>query len=289
MSTPQGSTTPQVGWIGLGHIGTPMAQRVRAAGFDMRVWARRRDAAAPLVDAGAAWCDDAQDLARRCDIVCTCVGGPDDVLDLHRRLMPAARAGTLFIDHSTAAPGTALESARIASGVGMLTLDAPVTGGVAGATRGTLTTFVGGSAEALARAQPLLQAFSARIAPCGPTGGGYRVKLINQLLMVGSLLAVADAAMLARAAGLDGATLKDALAGGSGSSALFDSYWLRMMAPEGPASFSLGLLHKDLRLARDEALALHTPTRLLDAALAAVDAAGQRHGLEAGLQMLALG
>jgi phosphoglycerate dehydrogenase-like enzyme len=58
MSTPQGSTTPQVGWIGLGHIGTPMAQRVRAAGFDMRVWARRRDAAAPLVDAGAAWCDD---------------------------------------------------------------------------------------------------------------------------------------------------------------------------------------------------------------------------------------
>jgi 3-hydroxyisobutyrate dehydrogenase-like beta-hydroxyacid dehydrogenase len=85
MSTPQGSTTPQVGWIGLGHIGTPMAQRVRAAGFDMHVWARRRDAAAPLVDAGAAWCDDAQDLARQCDIVCTCVGGPDDVLDLHRR------------------------------------------------------------------------------------------------------------------------------------------------------------------------------------------------------------
>jgi hypothetical protein len=122
----------------------------------------------------------------------------------------------------------------------VLTLDAPVTGGVAGATRGTLTTFVGGSAEALARARPLLQAFSARIAPCGPTGGGYRVKLINQLLMVGSLLAVADAAMLARAAGLDGATLKDALAGGSGSSALFDSYWLRMMAPEGAGQFLAG-------------------------------------------------
>jgi 3-hydroxyisobutyrate dehydrogenase-like beta-hydroxyacid dehydrogenase len=277
----------RVGWVGVGHIGAPMAQRVRAAGFELAVWARRREAAAELLGAGAIWCDDPATLARSCDTVCTCVGGPDDVLGLHRTMMAAARPGTLFIDHSTAAPGTAGESARIASGVGVATLDAPVTGGVAGATRGTLTTFVGGDPAALARARPLLQAFSARIAPCGPHGAGYRVKLVNQTLMVGSLLAVADAAMLARAAGLDGPTLKDALAGGSGSSALFDSYFLRMMAPEGPASFSLGLLLKDLRLARDEALSLGSPTRLLDAALAAVDAACQRHGLDAGLQMLA--
>jgi 2-hydroxy-3-oxopropionate reductase len=249
-----------VGWIGLGHIGTPMAQRVRAAGFELLVWARRRDAAAPLVEAGAVWCDDVLELARRCDTVCTCVGGPDDVLDLHRRLMPAARPGTLFIDLSTASPATAVESARIASGVGVQVLDAPVTGGVAGATRGTLTTFVGGSAEALARARPLLQAFSARIAPCGPSGGGYRVKLINQLLMVGSLLAVADAAMLARAAGLDGAALKDALAGGSGSSALVRQLlaahdgarrrrqFLAGPAAQGPAPGarrSAGLAHAD--------------------------------------------
>lgn len=277
----------RVGWIGVGHIGLPMAQRVRAAGFELAVWARRRDAAAPLLDAGALWCDDPATLARSCDTVCTCVGGPDDVLGLHRTLMAAARPGTLFIDHSTAAPGTAVESARIASGVGVATLDAPVTGGVAGAMRGTLTTFVGGDPAALARARPLLQAFSARIAPCGPHGAGYRVKLVNQTLMVGSLLAVADAAMLARAAGLDGPALKDALAGGSGSSPLFDGYFVRMMSPEGPASFSLGLLLKDLRLARDEAQSVGSPTRLLDAALAAVSAACQRHGPEAGLQMLA--
>ena len=277
----------RVGWIGVGHIGLPMAQRVRAAGFELAVWARRRDAAAPLLDAGAAWCDSLAELARSCDTVCTCVGGPDDVLGLHRQLMPAARPGTLFIDHSTAAPGTATASARLASDVGMQVLDAPITGGAAGATRGTLTSFVGGDVTALARARPLLQAFSARIAPCGGHGGGYRVKLINQLLMVGSLLALADAGMLARAAGLDGPTLKDALAGGSGSSALFDSYFLRMMAPAGAASFSLGLLRKDLRLAHDEALSLGSPTRLLDAALAAVDAACQRHGPDAGLQMLA--
>ncbi|MEN9630876.1 MAG: hypothetical protein RJA10_4104 [Pseudomonadota bacterium] len=277
----------RVGWVGVGRIGAPMAQRVRAAGFELAVWARRREAAAGLLDAGAIWCDDPATLARGCDTVCTCVAGPDDVLGLHRTMMAAARPGTLFIDHSTAAPATAVESARIAAGLGLTTLDAPVTGGVAGAARGTLTTFVGGDPAALARARPLLQAFSARIAPCGPHGAGYRVKLVNQTLMVGSLLAVADAAMVARAAGLDGPDLKEALAGGSGGSALFDSYFLRMMAPEGPATFSLGLLLKDLRLARDEAMSLGAPTRLLDAALAAVEVACQRHGPDAGLQMLA--
>lgn len=280
--------TGPVGWIGVGRIGLPMARRVREAGFELRVWARRRAAADALLDAGATWCDDPLELARQCDTVCTCVGGPEDVLGLHRQLMPAARPGTLFIDHSTASPATATESARIASGVGVLALDAPVTGGVAGATRGTLTTFVGGDAAALERARPLLQAFSARIAACGGPGGGYRVKLINQALMAGALLAVADAAMLARTAGLDAATLKDVLAGGSGSSAQFDNYWLRMVTSEGPISFSLGLLHKDLCLARDEAQALGTPARSLDAVLAAVDAACQRHGTDAGVQMLAV-
>ena len=282
------SAAPTVGWIGLGHIGLPMAQRVAGAGFALHTWARRPAAAAPLLRAGAHWCDDAAALAAACDIVCTCVGGPADVIELHRRLMPAARPGTLFIDCSTAAPATAAESARLASNVGVRCLDAPVAGGVAGAQRGTLTSFAGGTAEALARAQPLLAAYSQRVVHAGAAGAGYRVKLINQTLMVGSLLAVADAAMLARAAGLDAAALQTALAGGSGASALFDAYWLRMVAPEGPASFSLGLLRKDLGLARDEAQALGTPTRLLDAALAAVDAACRRHGPEAGLQMLAL-
>ncbi|MFT3817151.1 MAG: NAD(P)-dependent oxidoreductase [Rubrivivax sp.] len=282
------TTVPSVGWIGLGHIGLPMAQRVLGAGFALHAWARRPEAAAPLLHAGAQWCGDPETLAQRADIVCTCVGGPADVTGLHRRLMPAARPGTLFIDCSTAAPATAIESARLASDVGVACLDAPVTGGAAGAQRGTLTSFVGGPAEALARAQPLLAAYSQRVVHAGAAGAGYRLKLINQTLMVGSLLAVADAAMLARAAGLDAAALKTALAGGSGASALFDAYWLRMMAPEGPASFSLGLLRKDLALARDEAQSLGTPTRLLDAALAAVDTACRRHGADAGLQMLAL-
>jgi 3-hydroxyisobutyrate dehydrogenase len=277
----------RVGWIGLGHIGLPMARRVRAAGFEVSLWSRRPLAADAVPVDGASLCPDLADLAASCDVVCTCVSGPADVLDLHRRLLPTARPGTLFVDLSTAAPGTGRQCAQEADSRGTLFVDAPVTGGVAGAGRGTLTAFAGGSAQALDAARPVLQAFCQRIVPCGPPGSGYQVKLVNQVLMVGSLLAVADAAMLTRGAGLDGAALKEPLGGGTGASFLFDAYWLRMLAPEGPASFSLNLLLKDLRLARQEALSLQAPTRLLDAAVAAVEAAVSRHGPDAGLQWLA--
>lgn len=276
-----------VGWIGVGSIGLPMAQRLLGAGHALHVWARRRDAAAALLQAGATWHDDPATLAAACDAVFTCVGGPDDVAGLQRQLMPRARAGTLFIDCSTAAPRTGQDAERLASDVGVLALDAPVTGGVAGAQRGTLTSFIGGSADAVARAQPLLAAFCQRQVHAGGAGSGYRLKLVNQALMAGSLLAVADAAAWARAAGLDGGLLHDALASGSGGSFIFNAYWPRMLSADGPASFSLGLLRKDLRLARAEAASLGTPTRLLDAALAAVEVACTRHGPDAGVQRLA--
>ena len=276
----------RVGWIGLGHIGLPMARRVHAAGFELWLWSRQPAAPDDLPVAGARRVQDLAELAAACDVVCSCVSGPEDVLELQQRMQPAARPGTLFIDLSTAAPGNGRHCAQTAQTLGLHFVDAPVTGGVAGADRGTLTAFAGGSAAALDAARPVLQAFCQRIVPCGPAGNGYQVKLVNQVLMVGSLLAVADAAQLARAAGLDGPALKEPLSGGTGGSFLFDAYWLRMLAPEGPASFSLGLLLKDLRLARDEALNLRTPTRLLDAAVAAVDAALRRHGPDAGLQML---
>ena len=278
---------PSVAWIGLGHIGLPMAQRVQAAGFGLAVWARRREAAAPVVDAGAPWFADPAALVRHSDIVCTCVGGPDDVHELHESLMPFARPGTLFVDLSTAAPGTAVESARRASSLGLQVLDAPVTGGVAGAARGMLTALVGGEPAALERARPVLASFCQRIVACGSAGSGYRVKLINQTLVAGVLLGLADAAMLARAAGIDAVELKDALGGGTAASFLFESYLPRMMSGDGPATFTLGLLRKDLRLARAEALECGARTLLVDTALSAIDGACRRFGDAAGVQMLA--
>jgi 3-hydroxyisobutyrate dehydrogenase-like beta-hydroxyacid dehydrogenase len=278
---------PPIGWIGLGHIGRPMAARVLQAGFPLTVWARRREAAQPLLDAGAAWADDPVALAQAGEIVVTVVGGPDDVQALHAQMMPAACPGTVFVDATTAAPRTAAAAAALAALHGLRSIDAPVTGGVAGAQRGTLTSFVGGEADAIERARPLLAAYSARLVPCGAPGSGYRVKLVNQTVIAGVLLGLADAARLARAAGIAADELQAALAGGTASGFLFDAYLGRMVNAGGPVSFSLGLLHKDLRLARDEARALGVQPQLLDAAIAALEAAIARHGAKAGVQMLA--
>lgn len=313
----------RVGWIGLGRIGLPMAERVRAAGWPLLLWARRAaegsvpssspsseslsaPSSAPafhppasLAAGGAelAWVDRAEALAARCDIVCTVVTGPDDVRELHERLMPVARPGTLFIDLSTAAPATAAASAALAQRHGLLCLDAPVTGGVAGAARGALTCFVGGEPAAVERGRALLGAFAQRIVACDGPGGGYRTKLINQTLMAGALMGLADGARLAVAAGggagaaASAAALQPALAGGTGASFLLEGYWTRLTGAAagepGPVTFTLALLQKDLQLARAEGRALGVPTPLLDATLAAVATAIERHGPQAGVQMLA--
>lgn len=280
----------RIGWIGLGRIGAPMAERVRAAGWPLVLWSRQPGsaAAAALVERGATQVSAIEALAPRCDIVCTVVSGPDDVSALHATLMPRARPGTLFIDLSTATPGTALAAARLAQTHGQQWLDVPVTGGVAGALRGALTGFVGGDAAALARARPLLSCFAQRLVPCGGPGSGYRTKLVNQTLVAGVLMGLADGARLARAAGLAAVELVPALGSGTAGSFLLESYLPRMMGGEGPVTFTLALLLKDLQLARGEAQALAIDAPLLDAAIAAVTAAAQRHGPEAGVQALAL-
>lgn len=276
----------RVGWIGLGRIGAPMALRVAAAGFPLVVWARRAGQAAPLVAAGAEVAPVPEALGE-CDVVATIVGGPDDVRALQRRLLPRMRRGAVFVDMTTAAPGLAGEALAAGAPAGIGTLDAPVTGGVAGAQRGALTSFVGGDAAVLDAVRPMLGAFSARIVHAGPAGAGYRMKLVNQAIVAGTLLGLASGARLARAGGFAAPAVADALASGTASGTLFDSYLGRMIGQAGPVTFTLAMLRKDVALARDEAAALGVDGAFLDAVLAAVDAALARHGADAGVQALA--
>lgn len=278
---------PAVGWIGLGHIGLPMAQRVAAAGLPLALWSRREPSAWPRVADHVTAAASPEALARSCDIVATIVGGPDDVRELHERMIPRARPGTLFVDLTTASPDNALASSALAQRAGVSTLDAPVTGGVAGAERGALTTFVGGDVHALAIARPLLDAFCARIVHCGDHGAGYRMKLVNQTIIAGVLLGLAGGAMLARAGGMDATAVKDALGSGTAAGVLFDSYIARMVDPGGAVTFTLAMLRKDLTLARAEALARGACARLADFALAEVESALAAHGPDAGVQCLA--
>lgn len=264
-----------------------MARRVLAAGLPLRVWARDRAQAAPLLAEGARWSDTPEALAGASTVVATIVRGSDDVRALYRRMLPAAQRGSLFVDMTTASPDCAPDIAALAAPAGVVALDAPVTGGVAGAMQGTLTAFAGGDAGALDRAQTMLATFCSRIVHCGGAGSGYRMKLVNQTIVAGVLVGLANGAALARAGGFDADTVRQALATGTASGPLFDSYLTRMMPAGGTTTFTLGMLRKDLTLARAEAEASGSATAFLDSALVTVDAACTRHGEDAGVQYLA--
>ena len=278
--------TRDVGWIGLGRMGLPMAERVLAAGRRLHAWARDPARAAPVLERGAILAHTPEDLARQADVVVTIVGGPDDVRALHDRMLPSARRDAVFVDMTTASPRTAEASTALAARHGAHVIDAPVTGGVAGARQGTLTAFAGGDADIVEHVHPLLDAFCARVVACGPAGAGYRMKLVNQTMIAGTLLGLANGAALARAFGFDAAHVAAALRDGTASGRLFEGYVARMMTRDGAITFTLGLLRKDVRLARAEARRFGA-TPFHDFALHALDDACMRYGEGAGVQALA--
>lgn len=276
-----------IGWIGLGRMGEPMALRLRAAGWPLRVWARQPQATRSLQDAGAQCCASLAELAQHSDIVFSIVGGPADVQAVLQAMLPAARPGTVFVDMSTASALQAAPLLAAAQARQLALLDAPVTGGVAGARRGALTSFVGGDAQALAQVRPVMQSFCQRVVACGGWGSGYRMKLLNQTLVAGTLMGLADGARLAHAMGVAGAAVPEALALGTAGGPLFDSYWDRMHGAGGDISFTLGLLRKDLQLVAEEAAHLGLALPQVVATLAAVQRACAQHGDQAGVQALA--
>jgi 3-hydroxyisobutyrate dehydrogenase-like beta-hydroxyacid dehydrogenase len=278
---------PAVGWIGLGRIGTPMARRVLAAGWPLCVWARRREAAHKLLDQGARWMDSPEALARQSERLVTIVGDSDDVLEVHRRLLPSARSDAVLLEMSTAAPAIAARLKDRADATGTAVLDCPVTGGVSGAEQGKLTTFVGGSAAALETARPLLELMCQKIVHCGAHGAGYRMKLVNQTMMAGALFGLAQGAALAQQSGFDSGRVKEALASGTASGFLFNAYVERLIDGGGAVTFTLALLRKDLLLAREEAQAAGIDARLLEHMIEVVRTAIEQHGPDAGVQTLA--
>lgn len=274
-----------VGWIGVGRLGLPMAERAARAGFPLRLWSRRPDVSLPA-ELRAERAQSVGELASHCDVVVTVLGSSADVLDVQRRMLGSARAGSIFIDMTTAAPAvaTALEDGYARRGV--LRLDAPVTGGVAGARDGRLAIMVGGEASTLETVRSLLEALGNPIVHCGGAGAGYRMKLVNQIAMAGALLGFAEAAAFASAASFDPALVMRALGTGTASGPLFHAYLPRLMPPGGPVTFTLGTLRKDLRLAREEASLLGCSERWLHFVLAEVDAACARFGADTGVQAL---
>ena len=243
-----------VGFVGLGAMGRPMALRLLAAGHELRVYARRPEASTPLVDAGATAHATPAALAETCEVVITMVTGTTDVEEVllgPHGVATGARPRTVAIDMSTISPvGTRRMAATLAArGVHML--DAPVTGGVAGAEHGTLTIMVGGEPPVLERVRPVLTCLGNNIVYMGGPGAGQTAKACNQLALLVTAEGVAEALALARRCALDPALVRQALLGGIAASRVLDVFGARMIERQFQPTFPARLYHKDLHIVFD--------------------------------------
>ncbi len=258
----------KIGFIGLGNMGGPMAANLIKAGHTVKGF---DIVAANVASAGAqgvAATASAADAARDVDAVVTMLPAGKHVREVYAGgVFDAAAKGTAFIDSSTIDVASAREAHRMASEAGMLSLDAPVSGGVGGAQAATLTFMAGGSAEAFAKAKPVLEGMGKKIVHCGDAGAGQSAKICNNMLLAISMIGAAEAFTLAEKLGLSHQALFDVVSTSSGSCWAVNTYCpVPGPVPTSPANngykpgFSTALMAKDLTLAQEAALAAGAST-----------------------------
>ncbi|HRD59454.1 MAG TPA: 2-hydroxy-3-oxopropionate reductase [Nocardioides sp.] len=241
--------TTTVGFIGLGIMGAPMATNLVGAGFDVVGHNRSPAKTNALVARGGRAAATVAEAARDADVVVTMLPDSTDVLDVvlgEGGVLAHAHEGQLLIDMSTVAPEASREIAAAAAGVGVRALDAPVSGGEAGAVEGSLSIMVGGAAADLEGAQPILSAIGTTIVHVGPAGAGQTVKAANQLIVAGHLQVLAEALVFLDASGVDLDAAVRVLGGGLAGSTVLTRKAPAMLARDFAPGFRLALHHKDL-------------------------------------------
>ncbi len=244
--------TQKVGFVGLGTMGAAMAANLARAGFPLTVWNRTPGRAGPLLALGAVEAPSPREVARASDVVVTCVTDSPQVAEVlfgPDGLAEGLGSGSMLIDCSTISPASAREmAARLAVG-GVAMLDAPVSGGSEGAVAGTLTIMVGGEPSDVERAHDVLHAMGRTVTHLGPIGSGQVAKAVNQVILCGTYLDVAEGVALAMKAGMDVERLVSALAGGAAGSWVLQNRSGRMIADSYPLGFKIALHRKDMAIA----------------------------------------
>jgi len=251
-----------VGFVGLGKMGRPMTQRLLAAGHTVYVFNRSRPSMDDLAKEGAKPVGSAAEVAQNADVVMTALPTPESVDSVFEEMTASAKAGQIYIDHSTVSPGLNRKCADALKAKGADFLDAPVSGGPAGAQAGTLTVMVGGDQAVFDRAVPVLQAFGKNIRLCGATGAGQVVKLVNQLLVGIHTSAIAEAAVFGVRFGADPQVLLDVIGTSFGGSTMMTRNLPRFISGDFSPATPVSLILKDLGLIHDEARAGGIPLLL---------------------------
>jgi 3-hydroxyisobutyrate dehydrogenase-like beta-hydroxyacid dehydrogenase len=252
----------RIGFVGLGTMGASMAANLLRAGAHVTVWNRTPARTSSLVEMGALAAESAAAVAAGSEIVVVCVSDTPDVESVlfgPGGVAEGAAPGSLVIDCSTISPDATREFGRRLAERGVAMVDAPVSGGSEGARLGTLTIFVGGSASDVVRAGPVLAAMGKTITRLGELGSGQAAKAVNQVILAGAYLSVAEGIVLGLRAGLDPSQLVEALSAGSAQSWVLANRSGRMIDDEYPLGFRLALHRKDLGIALELARNLDLP------------------------------
>jgi 3-hydroxyisobutyrate dehydrogenase len=243
---------PSVGLIGLGLMGRPMSMNLLKAGFPLTVWNRTISRADEPVAAGARLGQSPLDVATHADFLITMVSDPaalEEVLWGESGALPALKSGAIYMDNSTVSPQLARKVAAACAKQGVRFLDAPVTGGDWGAKKGELLFMIGGDAQTVKDAEPVLGVMGKKWFHLGPNGAGQTVKLAMNAILALEVEALAEALSLVTAAGLEGARLVEVLQSSMGRSPLLDIKSQNMLKGDYQPSFPLRLMLKDLGLA----------------------------------------
>lgn len=238
-----------IGFIGLGIMGKPMARNLIKAGYRLVVHNRSQAAVQELAAEGAAAAASPAAVAEQCDRILTMLPNSPQVREVllgEKGVIKTARPGTIVIDTSSIAPVAAREIAGELAARQIAMLDAPVSGGQAGAVKGTLSIMVGGDAAVFAACKPLLEAVGSSVVRIGEIGAGNVAKLANQAIVAVSIAAIAEALTLAAQAGVDPAAVFEAIKGGSAASRMLEAKGPLMLAQKHEPGFRLALHIKDL-------------------------------------------
>ena len=276
----------RIAFLGLGVMGAPMAGHLARAGHQVTAYNRTASRAGAWLERHR---DEGVDVATAAtpaeaaagqDVVVTCVGNDADLAEVvlgESGALAALPEGALVIDHTTVSPAIARRIADEAGARGIDALDAPVSGGQAGAENGKLAIMCGGSVQAMGSARPVMEAYGARIVHVGGPGSGQATKAVNQVCIAGVLAGLSEGVRFARAAGLDMDKVLEAISGGAAQSWQMENRWRTMAAGQFDFGFAIDWMRKDLAIALGEGAerGLSLPvTALVDQFYAQVQAQG---------------
>ncbi|HEX5007683.1 MAG TPA: NAD(P)-dependent oxidoreductase [Hyphomonadaceae bacterium] len=241
-------------FLGLGVMGGPMARHLSQKGHDVGVWNRSPEKIkAWLAKGGKGEAKFLPQITEGAEFIFFCLGDDPDVEDVFSKIEGSLKSGQIVIDHTTGSAGLARSLAKRCAAKGGSFIDAPVSGGQAGAENGQLTVMAGGDAAAFARAEPVMRAFSKQITLIGESGAGQLAKSVNQICIAGVVQGISEGLHFARQNGLDEAKVIEAISKGAAQSWQMENRWKTMVEGKFDFGFAVDWMRKDLRIALDAA------------------------------------